>query len=137
MQIYEKVLLAILLIALVDASYMVLVYFQPAALSCPASGLIDCSAVLQSVYAKVFGVIPLSLFGLLWAIVALVFFRYARNTEMAMVWYLLGLGGVAYSVASMYALGKICEYCSILDISIIASAMLLYVVQMGHRRASA
>jgi uncharacterized membrane protein len=130
MQKLEAILLIILIIALVDSVYLVLVYFAPSELACPDIGIINCGSVLSSRFGTIFG-IPTAFYGLLWAIVALAMFIFARKAAYALAWYTLGLGGVTYSITSMVSLGEICAYCSLLDILIITSLALLYEIQQS------
>ncbi|MCL5112576.1 MAG: hypothetical protein M1500_02615 [Candidatus Marsarchaeota archaeon] len=127
---YAKLLFILLLVGTIDAAYLVVVHFSPAALYCPSgNSLIDCASVVQSQYSVVLGV-PLAVLGLIWTVVALVLFLKIGREKMPFavnVWGLLGLVGVFYSVVSMIALGKACLYCSALDILIFASILTSYI----------
>ncbi len=118
-----SVFLVLLVIGLADTLYLSFVEIYPnLPLFCPHTKTVNCASVLASSYAFVFG-IPLAFYALVWFLIAMLFFvmkaRDARN-----IWFVMGLGGVIYSVSSMSALGEICIYCSALDIILIAIAVL-------------
>ena len=45
---------------------------------------------------------------------------------IASLWLLIGIGGIAYSLFSMYMIGKICIYCTALDLIIALSIALFF-----------
>ena len=118
--ILHKMLFAFLTIALADSIYLSSVEFSGVPLYCANSGIINCASVLSSKYAFIFGV-PLAYYALLWAIVAfaLFFIKNKRIIQYRNWFYIIAIGAVIYSFSSMFALGEICEYCSVLDASII------------------
>ena len=124
----ERLLFAILLIALLDSAYLLLVAIAPQTLACPDAGIINCASVVESVFSKVFGV-PLALLGFVWVIAAIALTYYMRDKIQTTLWFAAGIVGVAYSFTAMYSLREICVYCSALDILVIASMALLYKVQ--------
>ncbi|MEM3883848.1 VKOR family protein [Candidatus Micrarchaeum sp.] len=107
-------------VALVDSAYLSVEHFYPGVLACPNTGIIDCATVLTSGYSSVFGV-PLALLGLIWSVVLLFIFakRNAASEFLAPIWYMVGILAVVYSFSAQYLIGKICIYCTTLDISII------------------
>ena len=117
---YSKGMKAGLAIGVIISLYLTYVHFHPAALYCSNRGIIDCATVLGSRFSMVFG-IPLSVYGVVWFLGALAFSSArgpARN-----IWAIGGIGGVAYSMAAMSVIGKICIYCAGVD-----TLILFYVV---------
>lgn len=120
-----KTLLAIvLIIGIIDASYLTVVHFAPAALKCPTLGTkVNCETVLTSSFSNIMG-IPLAVLGLAWFVASVFMLAFGYKNIIRNVWMIIGLGGVIYSVASQYIIGEICIYCTILDILIILSGVL-------------
>jgi len=145
---WSRILIAaIALLGILDTIYLTLVewgVFKEAL--CPTTGIIDCNAVLNSDYAKVFG-IPLSVFG---------FFAYAGVAALALgpllidpqeqkalrskmeqlTWLALFAGGTAMLFFSGYlfylmvfAIGKLCIYCLF---SSLFSIALFVIILLGH-----
>ena len=120
MKISAWIFLIFAFVALVDSSYLSVEHFYPGVLACPNTGIIDCATVLTSGYSSVFGV-PLAFLGLIWSVVLLFIFakRNAASEFLAPIWYMAGILAVVYSFSAQYLIGKICIYCTTLDISII------------------
>jgi len=129
---YSRLIMgAIAVIGSLITSYLTIVALTGGKTACPidkASGISSCDLVLQSSYAKVFG-LPLSLFGLL-AYLAMIVFALApflvnaetnkqqRNQLEKMTGRLLLIGGTAMAVFSGYLmyisffkLHEACLYC--------------------------
>ncbi len=121
----RKAALVLLFIGIIDSIYLTVVHYLPGALDCPTIGtLVNCETVLTSAYSTVFGV-PLAIIGLAWACMmfAIIYFRADRIVRN--LWMLVGLGGFVYSITSEYLLGKICVYCTLLDLVIILTLVVL------------
>ncbi|MEM3227427.1 MAG: vitamin K epoxide reductase family protein [Candidatus Micrarchaeaceae archaeon] len=117
-----KLVFAILLIGLAVSAYLVYVSFNENALFCPNTGLINCATVLSSSFSRIFGV-PLSFYAFAWFSIAIaVTLKFRSHLKL---WSALGMAGLAYSVAAMAELGKICIYCSILDIILLLNFVIL------------
>ncbi|HVC57923.1 MAG TPA: vitamin K epoxide reductase family protein [Candidatus Acidoferrales bacterium] len=110
------------IVAVVVSLYLTYVHYQPTALICPSSGLIDCEQVLGSVYSTVMGV-PIAIGGIIWFL-GTFFLADMKPGVMRNVWLILGIGGLVYSVTAMNEIGKICIYCSSLDAMIVATVAL-------------
>ena len=121
----EKILFTLLVIGLIIAAYLTYVHFGPSALVCLSSGIINCKSVVTSSYSVIFG-IPLAIYSLLWFALALVLTRYKKVRTVAEIWLLIGIGGIIYSLFSMYMLGEICVYCVTLDLIIALSITLFF-----------
>jgi uncharacterized membrane protein len=113
----RMVLAAIILLAAIDAAYLVAVQLSPGLLYCYTSGPFNCAGVLESAYSHVFG-IPMSFLGLIWSIIAFYIFIKSRNSTLHFIWIIAGAGGVLYSLTAMTLLWEICEYCLALDVLI-------------------
>ncbi len=120
-----KVLLVLLALGLAISVYLVYVSFNESALFCPSSSssLVNCETVLTSSFSRVFGV-PLSFYAFGWFAIAIVIA--ARFRKSLRVWSALGMAGLAYSIASMAEIGKICIYCSSLDVILLANFILVF-----------
>ncbi len=121
-----KILLVLLVLGLADAIYLAAVQLGSIPLYCTTSDFINCQTVETSIYSKVFGV-PITYGGVAWFVVAMLLFFAARSKRIKMIaplWYVLGMGAAAYSLLSMYALARICEYCILLDTVLIAIGIL-------------
>lgn len=114
----------LLVIGLADAAYLTLVHYTGAKLYCPTSGLIDCEQVVTSSLSVVAG-IPISLGGIVFCAVLLAFVLLNKGGVVRNVWLILGLGAVLYSVSGQFVLGKICEYCTLLDAIILVCTYLI------------
>ncbi len=113
-----------MIIGVAVSAYTAYVHYNPGALVCPSSGLVNCQDVLTSSYSVIFG-IPLAIYSIAWFIVAFLLYAYKKNT-LTELWFLIGIGGIIYSIFSMYMIGRTCIYCSALDLIIIASIVLLF-----------
>jgi uncharacterized membrane protein len=125
----QKALLAfILVLGIIDASYLTVVHFLPSALRCPTIGtIINCENVLTSGFSAVFG-IPLAVLGLLWFIASSLFLLLGYNKIVKNIWMIIGVGGVIYSLAAQSIIGKVCIYCTSLDVFIALSVgLFLYI----------
>jgi uncharacterized membrane protein len=89
---------------------------------CPSGGhgTFDCSAVLTSPEAKVFGVIPVAVLGIVFYVfVVAIMTPWAwRMQRREVAWLrlgsmIVGMGFVVYLLyAELYQIGEICEYCT-------------------------
>ncbi len=114
----KKIYFILILIGLIDSIYLTYAHYVPNALICSSTGFINCALVTTSKYSVVFG-IPLAIYGLIWFIAQLMLFFVPKNNDIKIAWNSIGLFAVSYSVISMYLLGKICKYCTMLDILIV------------------
>lgn len=121
----KKILIVLLLIALADSTYLTIVHYQPRALLCPKSGIVDCETVVTSGLSTIAG-IPISIGGMVWSIVFLALVLLGKKGVLRNVWMILGLGAVLYSVTGMIILSKICIYCSVLDLVILLSVFVSF-----------
>lgn len=118
---HKVLLIVVLILGILDASYLTVVHFLPTALICPSVGaIINCENVLSSVYSTVFGV-PLAVLGLVWFLASLMFVLFGYHKIIKNVWMILGLGGVVYSIAAQTIIGRVCIYCAVLDVLIALS----------------
>ncbi len=110
---------------------------------CDFGGVFQCSDVARSVYSEIFG-IPVASFGVLYYIVLLLyFFAYApmlkagiveaeqetlqKFSESAMAAAFLGLPGtLMYAYFSLFKLGSICIFCSLLYLVSIVLCVVVY-----------
>ncbi|HUY70018.1 MAG TPA: vitamin K epoxide reductase family protein [Candidatus Baltobacteraceae bacterium] len=123
METKKLALKVISIVAVIISLYLTYVHYQPSALICPSSGLIDCEQVLGSVYSTVLGV-PIAVGGIIWFL-GTFFLADMKPGVVRNVWLILGIGGLVYSITAMNEIGKICIYCSSLDVMIVAVVALL------------
>lgn len=116
---------ALMILGTVISAYLAYVHYFPGYLACFQSAIIDCAAVITSVYSTVFGV-PLAIYAFAWFVGAFLLARFLRKSTITGIWFLIGIGGIFYSFFSMYMLGKICVYCLSLDVIITISIFLLF-----------
>lgn len=113
------------------STYLTVVHFLGFAPACPASGPVNCEAVLSSSYAVIAGTaVPTSAAGIVWfAISAVLWTRPLRRAQLA--WAGLGLVTVLYLVfIEIVRLGAICLWCTTAHILVIA----IFLVAAGTRR---
>ncbi len=116
----NRLLLFVLIIALIDSIYLTSVELNSLPLYCSHTGIINCGGVLSSKYANIIG-IPLAYYALGWSVIAIILF-FLKDKKFETVknfWYLIAIVAVLYSVSAMAALGEICEYCSLLDATLV------------------
>ncbi|MEM3841091.1 MAG: vitamin K epoxide reductase family protein [Candidatus Micrarchaeaceae archaeon] len=112
-------LLTIFVIGIADASYLTFAHYTNSQLYCSNSGIVNCQEVTTSRFSTILGV-PIALMGLVWFVVA--FILLVAYKKFLVPWQFLGIMGAAYSISAMASLGKICEYCSLLDALLLISA---------------
>lgn len=128
MRHFDKAIRIIVVLGIIISIYLTYVHFQPGSLYCPSTGIINCEQVLTSSYSEILG-IPLAIQALVWFAVLgiLTFYNRPRDGKFHIVrnlWLIIGLGGIVYSVIAMHLIGKICIYCSSLDVLIAAAEIL-------------
>jgi uncharacterized membrane protein len=121
----RKILMGLLLVGILISVYLVYVHYNPGALVCLHSGIINCASVITSQYSVVFGV-PLAVYSLVWFVAAFILIYFNREGVITEIWLLIGIGGIIYSISSMYSIGEICIYCSMLDVIIALSIIMLF-----------
>lgn len=126
----RKLVFALIILGLIDTVYLTYIHYVPKALICPTLGIINCASVVTSSFSVIIG-IPLAIYGLIWFIVQMFLF-FINNYDIKFFWNIIGLLGVTYSVSAMFLLGKICEYCTVLDILIILIAVLFFIASKKH-----
>ena len=118
----DIVLLVLITIGLIDSIYLLLTEINAVPLYCSTSGLINCAGLLNSTYAVIFG-IPLAYYALFWfavSFVLVIITHRFKKLELARdFWLAVGIGAAAYSLAVMFILKEICEYCFVLDIILV------------------
>lgn len=126
----RTVLLVLLILGIADSAYLTIVHFVPGALECPTIGtLVNCEQVVTSSLSNVFGV-PLAVLGLIWFVASLLFLLLGYNKIVKNVWMIIGVGGIIYSIMSQAIIGRLCIYCSLLDV-IIALSVGMFVYFKG------
>lgn len=124
MQKIQKVMLALSVIGLVTAVYLVLVHYTEIPLACSTSGLINCNSVLNSTYGYLLG-IPVAIYGVVFFIVEIVILLLtfegktsivALGRDIRILYNTVGLVFVFYLLYAEYSVGHICEYCTVVHI---------------------
>lgn len=107
-----------------DALYLTAAHYANIAPYCPDKGIINCTKVTTSVFSMIDGV-PIALLGLTWfaLMAALALFRV--DDALTNIWSMLGGAGVIYSTTGMWILKAICIWCTVMDILIVATLLLI------------
>ena len=94
--------------------YLTALHYAGVTPACPASGTINCEAVLSSSYAVVAGTsIPTSALGIVWFAISAVLWAARPAGWMHLVWSGVGLLGVLWLVfVEIVLLGAICLWCT-------------------------
>ncbi|BCS90780.1 MAG: hypothetical protein ARM1_0237 [Candidatus Micrarchaeota archaeon] len=129
---HYRYIFIVLLISLADTTYLTIAHYDSGiTLYCPDKGIINCNYVTSSVYSEILG-IPIALLGLIWSIVSIVLAYMSYKTILDIryirIMSLFGLAALIYSVAAMSLLGKICLYCSLLDIMLLSFFILVFFI---------
>jgi uncharacterized membrane protein len=131
----DRTALAVIALGVVGiavSAYLTIAHYTGAALACQASSLIDCEAVTTSSYSLVPGTtVPVSVPGLLWAIVVIglgvALARGAgRRVDLALVaWSALAMVPVLYLVrAEIAVIYRICLWCTVFHLVVLAVLLL-------------
>jgi uncharacterized membrane protein len=118
------------------SGYLTVLHFIGFAPACPATGPINCEAVLSSPYAVIAGTsVPTSAAGIVWfAVSAGLWLRPPGTLQLA--WSVLGVVTVLYLVfIEIVRLGSICLWCTSAHVLVVA--LLLVAVTVRRRQASA
>jgi uncharacterized membrane protein len=113
----------LLVVGLADSIYLTMVHYQQVKLYCPAGSLVNCEQVVTSGLSTVAG-IPISVGGIVWCLVLLGVVLFKKEGVPSNVWLILGCGAVLYSVVGQVVIGKVCEFCTLLDAIILISVFL-------------
>ncbi len=119
------------------SAYLTIVHYSTIPLVCTNGGVVDCAAVTSSAYSVVPGTsIPVALLGIVWfavsgglALVATVA-AWRRAPEPAwlpsahVIWAIAGLGSVLYLVFGEISLRRICEWCTVVHLLVVASLLI-------------
>ena len=110
--------------------YLTVLHYAGVVPACPASGPINCEAVLSSSYGVVLGSsIPTSALGFAWfAVSAALWTRPAVRLQLA--WAGIGLVAVLYLVfIEIVRLGAICLWCTAAHVLVIALVLIAVTVR--------
>ncbi|MBN1875542.1 MAG: vitamin K epoxide reductase [Anaerolineae bacterium] len=121
-----------IVIGLVAAAYLSYVEVTQSEAVCGPVG--DCNAVQQSQYAKLFGVLPVAVLGLIGYIMLAITYSYGEwikgpNAEFApAIVFLMALGGLAFSIyltfLEPFVIGATCMWCLTSSVSMALIALL-------------
>lgn len=112
--------------------YLTALHYSGFAPACPATGVVNCEAVLTSPYAVIAGTsVPTSAAGIAWfAISAVLWLRPYGRLQLA--WSAVGLATVLYLVfVEIVRLGAICLWCTAAHVLVLA--LLLIAVSVRGR----
>lgn len=112
--------------------YLTALHYSGFAPACPATGVVNCEAVLTSPYAVIAGTsVPTSAAGIAWfAISAVLWLRPYGRLQLA--WSAVGLATVLYLVfVEIVGLGAICLWCTAAHVLVLA--LLLIAVSVRGR----
>ncbi len=121
------------LAGLAVALYLTLYHYEGVPLACSTNGIINCSSVLNSKYAYVFGV-PIAVYGVIFFVVELGLLAFG-NADALLLWAIAGLGSVFFFIYIEYLVGHICEWCtSVHGIVLVLFIISLYEVARGSKK---
>lgn len=88
-------------------------------LSCPSTGIINCTRVTTSTYSHILGV-PVALLGALWFTVIITLVYFDLKSALLPFWT-LGLVFVGYLIfTEVFLIHSICVYCTVVHITVLA-----------------
>jgi uncharacterized membrane protein len=114
--------------------YLTVLHYIGFAPACPASGPVNCEAVLSSPYAVILGTaVPTSAEGIVWfAVSAGLWLRAFGRVQLA--WSLVGLATVIYLLfVEIVRVGAICLWCTAAHVLVVA-ILLVAVTMQGQER---
>lgn len=101
-----------LLVGLLIGLYLTAVHYGPVPVACPATGVVNCVAVLHS-SGSMLGPLPLALWGVFWILGGAVVPR-----RLWWFWGLMGLGGLVWAIGHELSIGHLCLWCTAFQIDI-------------------
>lgn len=110
--------------------YLTALHYSGFAPACPATGVVNCEAVLTSPYAVIAGTsVPTSAAGIAWfAISAVLWLRPYGRLQLA--WSAVGLATVLYLVfVEIVGLGAICLWCTAAHVLVLALLLIAVTVR--------
>ena len=133
----QRVVLALSVVGVGISIYLTLLHYAGVTPACPATGAINCEAVLSSSYALLFGTtIPTSVAGIAWfAFCALI--GGWRANALHLVWAAIGLATMLYLVfVELILVRAICLWCTAAHALVVLIA-LTWVYAWSARQAAA
>ena len=117
--------------------YLTLLHYAGFAPVCPATGAINCEAVLASSYAVIFGTtIPTSAAGIVWFAVCALIAGW-RAGPVHLLWAAVGLATMLYLVfVELILVRAICLWCTAAHVLVVLIA-LIWVYAWSAREAAA
>lgn len=103
---------------LVLGLYLSWAHWFHATVACPATGLIDCTAVLTGPGSVVIG-LPLALWGAVWASAGLIVIGTLSPTWLTRLWQGLGCAGLLWAWSHEWADGHVCLWCSAVQLGVL------------------
>ena len=98
--------------------YLSWAHWFHATVTCPATGLIDCTAVLTGPGSVVLG-LPLALWGAAWATIGLIRTVAASDRWLTRLWQGFGLAGLLWAWGHEWADGHVCLWCSAVQLGVL------------------
>ena len=117
--------------------YLTVLHFIGFAPACPASGPVNCEAVLSSPYAVIAGTtVPTSAAGIAWfAVSAVLWLRGFGRVLLA--WSVLGLVTVLYLVfVEIVRIGAICLWCTAAHVLVVAVLLIALTMWQNRERVA-
>lgn len=143
---YSKPLAIIVVLAMAGlgvSGYLLWYDFMTRRGACPLTGFFGCTAILTSVYSRIFG-IPLALFGFIWFLAIVLFAalvaRDAKWLKLLLAWSLVGVIGVIGLVyTEIFLIGAICPFCTsahVLGVLILALTAVMWNKRSGRSKSA-
>ena len=112
------VMLILSIIGLIDSIYLSSYHYLGVPLVCSTSGIINCNNVINSPYGYIFGV-PVAFYGVIFFVLEIILLLFIKDILKKVVLNIIGLGSVFYFFYAEYMVGNICEYCTLVHITVI------------------
>ena len=123
----QRVQAGLSVIGLIISIYLTVYHYVSLPLYCPATGIVDCGVVLNSSYAVIAFDLPSSILGVAFFIIELLLILYKKD-ELNLYWNVIGLFTVFYFWYAEYTLQRICLYCTVIHVIVIALLYLSVII---------
>ncbi len=117
-------------VGLLSSIYLTVTKYTSLQLACPDTGVIDCTNVLTSQYASLYGV-PNVILGVVFFVVMFAVITLVKNKDAFVILSGIGMAFVLYYIYAEYMVRSICIYCTVVHISTIALLILALINSNG------
>ena len=119
-------MVAISILGLIDSAYLTYDHYTNQQVACPNVGIIDCANVLNSQYAVLLGVVPVSVMGLVFFAIEIGLLFLYKQQDLLLIYNGAGIAFVLYFLFAEYMVHSICIYCTAVHIMVVALLLLTF-----------